>query len=55
MLWQIQCRGFNGYGPPVPLIISGTGSRMLQLAAEHASVVSLARIYQVHGQVPGMM
>ncbi|ETW23790.1 TIGR03621 family F420-dependent LLM class oxidoreductase [Mycobacterium gastri] len=53
VLRPIQRRGFNGYGPP--LIIGGTGNRMLQLAAERADVVSIAGIYQVHGQVPGVM
>ncbi|KLO33670.1 TIGR03621 family F420-dependent LLM class oxidoreductase [Mycobacterium haemophilum] len=52
-LRPIQRRGFNGYGPP--LIIGGTGNRMLQLAAECADVVSVAGIYQIHGQAPGTM
>lgn len=46
-LRPVQRRGFNGYGPP--LIIGGTGNRMLQLAAEYADVVSIAGTYQING------
>ncbi len=47
----MQRRGFNGSGPP--LIVGGTGDRILRIAAEHADVVAIAGVYQVKGQPPG--
>lgn len=43
--------GFNGTGPP--LIIGGTGDRILSLAAEHANIVGVAGVYQIAGEPPG--
>ncbi len=50
-LKPVQKRGFGGYGPP--LIIGGTGDRVLKVAAERADVVGIAGAYQVEGQPPG--
>jgi probable F420-dependent oxidoreductase len=43
--------GFNGSGPP--LIVGGTGDRILRIAAQHADIVAIAGVYQVKGQPPG--
>lgn len=51
VLRPAQRRGFGGYGPP--LIVGGTGDRILRLAAEHADVIAVAGAYQVKGQPPG--
>lgn len=51
VLRPVQRRGFGGYGPP--LIVGGTGDRILRIAAEHADVVAIAGAYQVTGQPPG--
>jgi len=40
VLRPIQHRGFGGYGPP--LIVGGTGDRILQIAAEQADIISIA-------------
>jgi len=47
----VQRRGFGGSGPP--LIVGGTGDRILKIAAEHADIVGVAGVYQVPGQPPG--
>lgn len=47
----VQRRGFGGSGPP--LIVGGTGNRILRLAAEHADIVSIAGLHQVKGKPPG--
>jgi len=47
----VQRRGFHGSGPP--LIIGGTGDRILKIAAEHADIVAIAGAYQVEGRPPG--
>lgn len=52
-LRPIQRRGFGGHGPP--LIVGGTGDRILRLAAEQADIVSVAGLYQIQGQPPGTM
>lgn len=52
-LRPVQRKGFDGAGPP--LIVGGTGDRVLDIAAEYADVVSLAGIYQVKGEPPGTM
>jgi probable F420-dependent oxidoreductase len=49
----VQRRGFNGSGPP--LIVGGTGNRILEIAAEHADVVAIAGAYQVKGKPPGTL
>jgi probable F420-dependent oxidoreductase len=48
-----QRRGFGGSGPP--LIIGGTGDRMLTIAAEHADIVGVAGAHQIPGQPPGTL
>lgn len=47
----MQRRGFNNTGPPV--IVGGTGDRILRIAAEHADIIGIAGVYQVPGQAPG--
>jgi probable F420-dependent oxidoreductase len=47
----VQNTGFHGAGPP--LIVGGTGERILKIAAEHADIVAIAGAYQVRGQAPG--
>ena len=50
-LKPVQRRGFGGSGPP--LLIGGTGDRVLRLAARHADILSLAGVNQEKGQPPG--
>lgn len=52
VLRPVQRRGFGGYGPP--LIIGGTGDRILRIAAQRADIVAIAGAYQVKGQPPGV-
>lgn len=52
-LQPVQRRGFGGTGPP--LLIGGTGDRVLQLAAERADIVGVAGAVQVPGQAPGVL
>lgn len=52
VLRPVQRKGFGGYGPP--LIVGGTGDRILRIAAEHADVIAVAGAYQVKGQPPGV-
>lgn len=47
----VQRRGFGGSGPP--LIVGGTGDRILEIAAEHADVVAVAGAFQIKGKPPG--
>jgi probable F420-dependent oxidoreductase len=47
----VQHQGFNGSGPP--LIVGGTGNRILRIAVEQADIVAIAGVYQVEGQPPG--
>lgn len=49
----VQRAGFGGYGPP--LLVGGTGDRLLRVAAEHAQIVGVAGTYQVRGQPPGTL
>jgi probable F420-dependent oxidoreductase len=49
----LQRRGFNGSGPP--LIVGGTGDRILTIAAERADIVAVAGAYQVKGKSPGTL
>jgi probable F420-dependent oxidoreductase len=51
-LKPVQRRGFGGYGPP--LIVGGTGKRVLRLAAERADIVGVAGVAQAKGQPPGV-
>jgi probable F420-dependent oxidoreductase len=50
-LAPVQRRGLNGTGPP--LIIGGTGDRMLELAVRRADTVAVGGLFQVPGQPPG--
>lgn len=47
----VQKQGFGGHGPP--LLIGGTGDRVLRLAARHADIVGFGGLYQLEGQPPG--
>ena len=47
----VQRSGFGGAGPP--LIVGGTGDRVLSVAARHADIVGVAGAYQVRGEPPG--
>ena len=51
-LRPVQRRGFGGYGPP--LLVGGTGERVLKIAADHADIVAVAGAYQLKGQPPGV-
>jgi probable F420-dependent oxidoreductase len=51
VLRPVQRTGFGGWGPP--LIVGGTGDRILRIAARHADVVSVAGAYQLKGRPPG--
>jgi alkanesulfonate monooxygenase SsuD/methylene tetrahydromethanopterin reductase-like flavin-dependent oxidoreductase (luciferase family) len=53
VLRPVQRLGFGGWGPP--LILGGTGDRILQLAAEQADIISVAGAFQIKGQPPGTM
>lgn len=52
-LRPVQRRGFDGHGPP--LIVGGTGDRVLDIAARYADIVSVAGIFQVKDEPPGTM
>ena len=47
----VQRTGFEGSGPP--LIVGGTGDRVLSVAARHADIIGVAGVYQVPGKPPG--
>jgi probable F420-dependent oxidoreductase len=47
----VQRAGFDGSGPP--LIVGGTGDRVLSIAARHADIIGVAGTYQVPGKPPG--
>jgi probable F420-dependent oxidoreductase len=47
----VQRQGFAGSGPP--LLVGGTGDRILRIAAEQADIVGVAGAYQIKGQPPG--
>jgi probable F420-dependent oxidoreductase len=49
----VQRRGFGGSGPP--LLVGGTGDRILRIAAARADIVGVAGGYQVKGQPPGVL
>ncbi|MEE2056357.1 TIGR03621 family F420-dependent LLM class oxidoreductase [Rhodococcus artemisiae] len=51
VLRPIQRRGFGHQGPP--LIVGGTGERILRVAAEYADIVSIAGAFQIRGRPPG--
>jgi probable F420-dependent oxidoreductase len=50
-LVPVQRHGFGGTGPP--LIVGGTGDRILRIAAEQADIVGVAGLFQIPGQPPG--
>jgi probable F420-dependent oxidoreductase len=52
LLRPVQRMGFGGTGPP--LIVGGTGERILRIAAEHADIIAIAGAYQVDGRPPGV-
>jgi probable F420-dependent oxidoreductase len=47
----VQRIGFDGSGPP--LIVGGTGDRVLSVAARYADIIGVAGVYQVPGKPPG--
>jgi probable F420-dependent oxidoreductase len=47
----VQHTGFDGSGPP--LIVGGTGDRVLTVAARHADIIGVAGVYQIPGKPPG--
>jgi probable F420-dependent oxidoreductase len=47
----VQRVGFDGSGPP--LIVGGTGDRVLSVAARYADIIGVAGVYQVKGKPPG--
>lgn len=50
-LLPVQRHGFGGTGPP--LIVGGTGDRILRIAAEQADIVGVAGLWQIPGLPPG--
>jgi probable F420-dependent oxidoreductase len=51
LLQPVQRVGFGGLGPP--LLVGGTGDRVLRVATRHAQIVGVAGAYQVKGRPPG--
>jgi probable F420-dependent oxidoreductase len=49
----IQRQGFNKSGPP--LMVGGTGDRMMELAAKHADIVSITGMFQVKDAPAGTL
>ncbi|GAA0940733.1 TIGR03621 family F420-dependent LLM class oxidoreductase [Pseudonocardia zijingensis] len=47
----VQRTGFDGSGPP--LIVGGTGDRVLSVAARYADIIGVAGAFQVPGEPPG--
>jgi probable F420-dependent oxidoreductase len=52
-LLPAQKRGFGGYGPP--LLVAGTGQRVLRIAARDADIIGIAGTRQVAGKPPGAL
>jgi probable F420-dependent oxidoreductase len=50
-LLPVQKRGFGGHGPP--LIVAGTGERVLRVAAREADIIGIGGTRQVAGKPPG--
>ncbi|REE99450.1 TIGR03621 family F420-dependent LLM class oxidoreductase [Thermomonospora umbrina] len=50
-LKPVQRRGFDGSGPP--LVVGGTGDRVLRVAARYADTVAYGGVYQIKGEPPG--
>src|SRR5690242_8339199 len=53
VLRPLQRSGFGGHG--APLIVGGTGERVLRVAGEHADIVGVAGALQLKGRPPGTM
>jgi probable F420-dependent oxidoreductase len=51
-LLPVQHRGFGGHGPP--LLVGGSGDRVLRIAAQTADIVGIGGLFQVKGQPPGV-
>ncbi len=51
-LLPIQHPGFGGHGPP--LLVGGSGDRVLRIAAETADIVGIGGLFQIKGQPPGV-
>jgi probable F420-dependent oxidoreductase len=51
-LLPVQHHGFGGYGPP--LLVGGSGDRVLRIAAQAADIVGLGGLFQIKGQPPGV-
>ena len=51
-LLPLQRHGFGGHGPP--LLVGGSGDRVLRIAAETADIVGIGGLFQVRGQAPGV-
>jgi probable F420-dependent oxidoreductase len=51
-LLPVQRHGFGGHGPP--LLIGGSGDRVLRIAAETADIVGIGGLFQLKGQPPGV-
>jgi probable F420-dependent oxidoreductase len=47
----VQRAGFEGSGPP--LLVGGTGDRVLSVAARYADIIGVAGLYQMPGKPPG--
>jgi probable F420-dependent oxidoreductase len=52
-LLPVQKRGFGGNGPP--LIVAGTGERVLGVAAREADIIGIGGVRQVAGKPPGAL
>jgi probable F420-dependent oxidoreductase len=52
-LAPVQKSGFGGYGPP--LLVAGTGERVLRIAARYADIIGIAGTKQVKGRPPGTL
>jgi probable F420-dependent oxidoreductase len=51
-LLPVQHHGFGGYGPP--LLVGGSGDRVLRIAAQTADIVGIGGLFQIKGQPPGV-
>lgn len=51
-LLPVQHRGFGGHGPP--LLVGGSGDRVLRIAAGTADIVGIGGLFQRQGEQPGV-
>jgi probable F420-dependent oxidoreductase len=51
-LLPVQRHGFGGHGPP--LLVGGSGDRVLRIAAQTADIAGIGGLFQVKGQPPGV-